>query len=380
MNDKYYLTFASILFLSTYILIVPLWIVNLSFVFIIVFSTNKIKVPVSIILLFTASYLNSTIDINGDIGNYQYLYDNIFNNNVTYEFNSEPVIIYIFKLFNLINLDFRSVLFIQSLSFNLIMLFVSIKLLGNRGLNYFAILMIFPPYIQMGLYLYRQSLGVVIFLFAVCLQNNATKVSFFILSILSHSASLFYISLVLIKDKCSKYIDFKFLMLILLLLLFFPIKNEFITWLLSMLKGFSYEINRKVDFFLRDDISSTFSLFSTIIIPLHALYLYVLLYFFKNKNVKVNAFLFIFLMVYLFILLTRNFSFLPTRFGLIVIMLGPIFFGGVLESYKNRNYIYFHSFFVFFVMVSFVRFVIINDVGNNNISFLNNNMFYFNML
>ena len=178
------------------LLTVPLWLQILFCAFLVIFVEKEFKLPISILLLILSSLLNSGVDITGDLINYQYLYHNISIKSVVMEFNSEPVIVYMFKFFNLFGFDFKTVLFIQSFILNIIVFFVCFKYLGYNGLTFFALLTIFPPYIQMSLYLYRQSLSVVFFIFALFSNFPLLKYTFsFIIFVFPLSSSCLYILL-----------------------------------------------------------------------------------------------------------------------------------------------------------------------------------------
>ncbi|MBY7766022.1 EpsG family protein [Vibrio fluvialis] len=356
------------LFISS--IIMPLWALLFLLASSVIFSKGEYRVAFTLPLIFVSAIYNSGVDINGDLSNYQYLYYNLDRNNIASEFGSEPTILYIFKLFGFFELEFESALIFQSIFFNL---FIALSLwlsLGGLGLVFFALITIFPPYIQMSLYLYRQSVSIVFFIVVLFSQRKFIRITFAILSILSHSASIFYVVVCLMKNYLLRLFDYRIIIFIFVMALLFPLNNETIMNVVSSFKQTSSVLDRKINFFLRsDELSSSFSLYSSILIPLHITFLSVIYLTYKDRKFKPDIVIFSFVILYFVLLFTRNFSLLPTRLSMLIIMLSPVFMGNIYIQYKDKFLKYLLIAYVAFCCISFIRFNYINDVGSNNISF-----------
>lgn len=347
---------------------VPLWITLFLNATIISVVHKKYVHPLVFIQVILSSVLISTMDITGDLGNYEYLYLNIYSPNVVYEFYSEPLIIYIFKFFNILGFDFKTVIFIISLFVNLSLYFA---LLRNRNidcLRFLGVLLIYPSYMQTQLYLFRQSISVLLFLIFISYRYYYAKFIVFILSVISHSISLFYFLIVFFK-KFSKIdnINSKYIISVIVFSVFFPLSDDFISSFLNNFSGLSYALNRKLSFFLNDDtILSTLSLYSTVFLPLHFIAAYTLI---GNKRIILKPHSFIFFSLYVVALFLRNYSLLPTRLAYPIFWLSIIYCPLVLHEQKIKLTTSIKFVFLCFSIFSLFKFLYINDFGINNLHF-----------
>ena len=191
----------------------------------------------------------------------------------------------------------------------------------------------------------------------------------------SHSAAAVYIFCSITSKFFWRFINYRLLLIAFVLVVLFPLSNQFLIDVFSMVKESSSFLNRKIDFFLRDDnLDAAFSLYSTIVIPLHLTFLSIV-FIFKDKIIKSNDYrIFLFIVLYLILLYTRDFSLLPTRLAMLIIMLSPIFIGYILIKFKSKLLRYIYFAYVGFCLISFARFSYLNDFGNNNITFFSNQL------
>ncbi|WP_227743331.1 hypothetical protein, partial [Hafnia alvei] len=91
-----------------------------------------------------------------------------------------------------------------------------------------------------------------------------------------------------------------------------------------------------------------------------------------------------FIVFYFLILFFREYGILPERISMIVVFLAPLFFyhisNIILKSeYKNISMFIETVFFIFIIFV-FIRFVVLNDLGDYNITFFNKESLFYNVV
>ncbi|EMS0158643.1 O140 family O-antigen polymerase, partial [Escherichia coli] len=112
--------------LTTFVMMLffPLWLNLLIFTIILFISDNSLKIPVSVILALLSSLFISSVDIAYDLKNYHDLFVNINSDIYTSEFKFEPFLLYYYSVLSQLDVDFRVVLFLQSLFLNVTLLYV----------------------------------------------------------------------------------------------------------------------------------------------------------------------------------------------------------------------------------------------------------------
>lgn len=342
---------------------------------------NNLNFILTILLILLSSFFISSIDITGDISNYKYLYENINDGSAIGEFKNEPVILYLYSILNLMYLDFSSALFFQAIIINILLAIACYRLFGSAGLRYFALVMIYSQYIQLSLYLTRQSLSIVFFLLFISYKKNSLislvkKSTLAFVSIFSHLFVLIYFLLYL----CGRFkLNVKVILFVFFFLLFTPLNLDDVNKILTSLMDISPDLNRKLAFYLRnDEIDSVISLWSTLFIPLHITFILIIWDAIKSRSgyIKNQPMYFLFLMLYLLMLATRNYFILPTRLGLILITISPVFYFYIKNSCANLSVNELRAItllFILFISLSYVKFIYANDNSSSNVTFLKSN-------
>lgn len=361
------------------ILILPLWvIIILLSITIFTCKSSSINTLLSILLIFYFSLFSCNIDITGDIENYNFLFENVYNSSITSEYYLEPLITIFYQFFSALGFDFKQTLFFQSLISNIILLRICILFFNKNGFNYFPFILIFSQYILLNLYLSRQAISIILFLLFLCYQKNLVK-SFIPLglSILSHSISFLYLSIYLVSKKMK--INILLYVSLLFIFILFPIQLDSIINYASDLYGFSDSLNRKISFYLNhNELKSELKLYSTLMIPLHISFFILLIESLhkKERTMPNDSIVFIFLFFYLFLILFRDVPVLPTRVSLIIIMISPIFYFYIKDkiiTIKEKTLKPFTVFIIAFTFISFIKLIYANDYSTGNIIFFNGN-------
>ncbi|MEX9975360.1 EpsG family protein [Providencia rettgeri] len=369
----FFIAIAPILFIT------PIWIIIISLSFII--YINKIKplnILLCLLLIIYTSLFTSGIDLVGDIGNYKNLYLNIQNSSYTIEYSAEPLILYLYKASVFLGLSFSNLLLLQSLTLSLILLSCCLNIFKDKGLNYFSIILIFNQYLQLNLYLSRQTLAIILFLWF--LSYNKTKVlklAGLALAIFSHTITLLYLTLTLISKKIK--INGRLFLILLLFFIAYPINEESTLYLLSNLYDYSESINRKISFYFnRNFLDESLGLFSTLMFPLHFIFLLLLINLIKNrkKSFPQDSITILFLFSYFILISMREIAILPMRISLISSMFSPLFFFYIRDNVVNLNYRIKKLLtipFLLIIFLSFIKFIYTNDYNPGNITFLDGN-------
>ncbi|WP_420833792.1 EpsG family protein [Vibrio pelagius] len=350
----------------------PLWIVLIINALLATCISNRLLIPVGIVQLIISTLLCSSVDVTGDLSNYSLLYSNIDNEYFRYEFYSEPFILYIFSLFNSLGVEFKVLLQTTSLIINGLLLIYLIKFGKYDFLRFFILLLTYPIYFQTQLYLYRQSLAVCLLLIALIVRSFGFKIFFLLLSVFSHSSSILYLLMLAFSKMFKPSIYRTHLIVLFMLALALPITVEMLTSFLSGFSGISYALNRKLDFFLRqDELDVSIKIYSTLLIPLHLAFLLLIK---TKKKIDLKPITFLFLSLYYFALFFRDYSILPTRISYPILWLSPLFI--YLLSLEQDFKIKLSHRIVLSLLICFsiFRFVGINDSNKTNIPFRNNDI------
>ncbi|EGH4590256.1 TPA: O140 family O-antigen polymerase [Escherichia coli] len=378
--------------LTTFVMMLffPLWLNLLIFTIILFISDNSLKIPVAVILALLSSLFISSVDIAYDLKNYHDLFVNINSDIYTSEFKFEPFLLYYYSVLSQLDVDFRVVLFLQSLFLNVTLLYVFIKTLGIKGIKYYGLLLIFPQYVQLSLFLSRQTISLlfVVLLITYCLNNKMTLFKFIVVSTIAvsaHAISFLYITIILLSSRLRKYLTWKMLFTIWLVGILMPITADIMNNILQNVFNQIPLLDRKIGFYMNSvstNISASLTLYSISILPLHILFFMILLSI-KKRNIKTTAtaFTFVYLIVYYLIIFLINYPLLPARIGLLIIIFTPYFYFVAINVFysDSKYYKVMEKFGALFVLAIFIRFLFTNDYGDYNVNLANKHILEYSL-
>lgn len=366
-----FLSAASCLFL----MVTPVYFSMIFFALITnVIEDDDILNGVALIQLVLYVSLISSIDIHGDLSNYSYLYYHIAEQAIREEYFAEPLILLSFDFLSMFGLTFRTVIYLISFFYaSMMLLIIKSALRGRVGTKAFIVFCIFPMEIQSPLYILRQSISSV-FIFLYILSNRIQSIISLMFSIGAHSSAI----LVFFLERLSKFVGHfiirkNVLVCVIAFLIAFPISTSMIsTWLQSIVD--ISLIQRKVGFYQNqnfDEIEQSISIFSTGFIFMHFTCLTFLVSRFSNENKIHYSLVFIFIIQYLLALLFRDYLNLPMRLSFFGFVFSPVIYY-ILRDYLCVYYKkYFDFVFFILILISFSRFIMLNDNGYLDIFFFN---------
>lgn len=377
-------------FLASALIFLPIWIVLVLLSITVYFSSGNIKFLALIVLILASALFNSNVDISGDISNYKIIYLDVIHSGYVDEFLTEPLLMLFYSVLGFFDADFRFVLFTQSLFINICLVIIVHRHFGWRGIKYYPIIILYPIYIQQGLYLSRQSLSIVFFMLLVTqpkseLFPRVKSTIYSLLSVLAHSISILYIFVFYISNFIKNRVKVRWILLFYFAVIFFPLNSEIINQIVNLAKNFAPSIDRKIGFYLNNNLSnSSLTLYSLILIPLHMSFILLLYSMMSRYKRPLDSISLFFIVFYFLILFFREYGILPERISMIVVFLAPLFFyhisNIILKSeYKNISMFIETVFFIFIIFV-FIRFVVLNDLGDYNITFFNKESLFYNVV
>ncbi|WP_130099844.1 EpsG family protein [Siccibacter turicensis] len=362
------------------ICLLPLWVSLLLLAIAVFFVTSPHRIFLSAFLILLSAFFNAGVDITGDLVTYSSIFENIDKTTFTQEFAAEPLLLFFYNSCKQLGLDFKSALFIQSFLMNSVLMYALCVYFGTKALKIFPAIILYPQFIQQGLFLSRQSLSTLLFI-ALVVQGTSHKKAYFksltfgILALLSHAAAILNIGLYLVSRKIKGLMRWYWVLPIVLAALLLPLNESFITQHLAALTNISGSLDRKIGFYMNDGSEeATLGVFSLLMLPLHATFLLISTVLIKSKNTnnKIDSFSIIFIILYTAMLFLRNYSLLPTRLGMPIIIFSSLFFFNVTTLYSTlikRVKLYETAFFIF-ICITFVRFLYTNDYGDYAITIL----------
>lgn len=345
-----------------------------------------------VIFLLLSSVFIASIDKSGDIINYQILYSHGSEASVTNEYSTEPLLLYLYQILHFVGFSFNQALFIQIFIINLSMLFFLVRLFGARGLCYFPVVVLYPQYIQLVLYLGRQSLSVIIFLWILATQKKNVTSGIKVLtimgvSLLAHTSSLIYCAIYFIAPIMKKVINWKILLFLLIVAVIFPLNIVNLDLMLSAIKNISPSLDRKVNYYIVAVLTQSLmpvDLYSALFWPLHVIFILLLGFFIRGGVATEHQFrwIFLFCVLYIIAIYFREYSILSNRLTLLINMVSPVFFlYFVSELYSaSRFKKLYEQLFCCFVIMTFARFILKNDYATLNITFFDGESLLANVL
>lgn len=386
----YFICFVTLLFFT----LTPIWLslILLSILLFFIRPNSRLCFLLCALSAILSAVLISSINISGDVENYKEIYTNINLSQYTDEFKYEPFLIIFYKFMHLFNASFDNVLFTQALIMNFCLLFAMIKSFGSKGISYYSLVLIYPQYIQLSLFLSRQSWAVVFLLIVLSLisENKKTiikKLFFSALSISAHLISIFYLFLQVVAKVYNRILGWKTFFTLWLLALFLPATIELMQHTFAGVFSYSDIIDRKIGFYLNsskvDDASSSMGLLSLSVIPLHLICIMNFLKIYHEKNVaQKNLVIVFFITIYMAVLFTINYPLLPGRIGLVILMFTPYFYfyttRYIYNNSKNRILLEYAGLALFILM--YIRFLYTNDFGDYNVKLADGNLLSLSIL
>ncbi|TXU08304.1 hypothetical protein D4N07_00710 [Enterobacter hormaechei] len=390
-NDSffYFICFVTLLFFT----LTPIWLslILLSILLFFIRPNSRLCFLLCALSAILSAIMISSINISGDVENYKDIYTNINLSQYTDEFKYEPFLIIFYKFMHLFNASFDNVLFTQALIMNFCLLFAMIKTFGLKGINYYSLVLIYPQYIQLSLFLSRQSWAVVFLLIVLSLisENNKNiikKLFFSALSISSHLISVFYLLLQVVAKVYNRFLGWKTFFTLWLLALFLPATIELMQHTFVGLFSYSDIIDRKIGFYLNssvDETSSSMGLLSLSVIPLHLICIMNFLKIYHEKSIaQKNLVIVFFITIYMAVLFTINYPLLPGRIGLVILMFTPYFYfyttQYIYSNSKKRTLLAYAGLALFILM--YIRFLYTNDFGDYNVKLADGNLLSLSIL
>lgn len=345
-----------------------------------------------IIFLLLSSVFIAGIDKSGDIINYHILYSHGFDASITDEYSTEPLLLYLYRVLHFGGFSFSQALLVQVFIINFSMLFFMMRLFGARALCLFPMVVLYPQYIQLVLYLGRQSLSVIIFLWVLVAQrkNIVSGIKVFAImgvSLLAHTSSLIYCAIYFVAPAMKVIINWKTLLFLSVVAVVFPLNINNLDFMLSALKDISPSLDRKVNYYIVAVLTQSLmpvDLYASLFWPLHAIFILLLVFFMRGGVVDERQFrwVFFFCVLYIIAIYFRDYSILSNRLTLLVNMVSPVFFlYFISELYSASRFkrLYEQLFFCFVIM-TFIRFILKNDYAELNITFFGGESLLANVL
>ncbi|ALB67372.1 EpsG family protein [Cronobacter dublinensis] len=362
------------IFTTLSVLTMPLWLSLLFLAVIIFWVPTPYRLLFVSVLIIVSAFFNSGIDITGDLSTYSAVFSNL--NKISYveEFSSEPLLLFLYGICNQLGLDFKSTLFMQSLCMNIVLLYALCTYFGFNGLKFFPAIILYPQFIQQGLFLSRQSLSTLFFITLVAQSKLLTRhyfrnVFWAGLALLAHSSAVMNIGIFLLSYKVKRFVKWYFVLPVVIVAILFPFNDAFVTQHLVSLANITGGLDRKIGFYMNNmPDGEALSIMSLLMLPLHATFLVLSVVLIKSRKDKsdIDPFSIIFICLYCVVLFLREYSLLPTRLGMPIVAFSAFFFYNITTLYKQylKNIHLMESLFFIFICLTFIRFLYTNDYGD----------------
>lgn len=160
------------------------------------------------------------LKLESDNLNYFNIYNNILNN--PFPFYFEMVNSGIMYFFKIVGLDFFVYTFLKLLIFIPAFILIDRKIINNNIISiFFLISTLYPPFIEMMIFLSRQSLSINFLIFCLLSSDKKRSWFWFLLSVMTHISSLIYFPFLTFTHKLFKFLVSKTCAIFLLVFLFY---------------------------------------------------------------------------------------------------------------------------------------------------------------
>lgn len=214
----------------------------------------------SLLFILISFYLTYNMELIGDNQNYYNIYNNI--NDDPFPFIFEFITSFLMLLSKKIGLDYFTFSFIKILLFIPAIIILDYKLLKKKPFlsTLFLISFLYPPFIDMMIFLTRQSLSINFLIFSIVAKKNTAKYIWYIVSIFTHISSIIFLPALLFTSIIYSFFKNKIIMLLILV-------NIFIGYFykISLVDFVFYIFNTFGDYmpsFLQDNISRKIGFYS----------------------------------------------------------------------------------------------------------------------